>query len=791
MVTVLWAVFGLVVIGLVLWYGGIIGGGGNGGGDIVTQEDSAENGNGEDTDATADDNGNGENGEVTADENGNGDDADDQMVSVFTAEQAERGQEAYSQQCAECHGGQLDGDPPLTGGSFASTWEGMPVNALYEVISQTMPQDSPGSLDEDTYNDVTAHILAFNGMPDGDSELQAGDSDSMETLISFDGEADTNGDAQADAEADENGDAQANGDENGDAQADGEENGDAQAEGTSENGDDQAAGNGEDADEDTEAEAEGIELEDTADGQPAAGEGWIDLTVEPETATVNVLGPAGYLGQLQGGAGTITGLEPGSYVFTASLGNFSHRVDAEVRAHETVTVNLLINELAGSPDLAGGQQGEQNGQQNGDQDESAANGEQADTEQNGNDENGNDGNGANGDVEDEANGNGDDSESTDGNGNGDDAWYTEDQAETGSEDYSASCASCHGDDGTGGSDPPLADGALEGSFETVWELFDYTATEMPDDDPGSLDEETYVNIIAHLLAINDYPSGDEELEADEEQMSDMSLSNGNGESNGENGNGADEGDESANGDNGEADGENGADMANGEDAEVTDGTSAERGASMYASNCAMCHGQTLHGVDAPPLAGPVFMERWGGHPVDWLYFQAHTSMPPDSPGSLDDQAYIDIIVHVLAENGILEGDEEFVPDDLLLRSIIIGSVDQQNVTLENRIESLRRTLHEPFAETEAEDPETEVDLTGSPRSPVSFRQTPEATDDSGLDGGDDGNGEDDSGDDNAANGDADDDSAEDDNGEENGGNEEGDGTEDDTEAAEDEGGNDE
>lgn len=804
MVTVLWVVFGLVVVGLVLWYGGIIGGGGNGGGDAVTQEESAGNGEGGETaedadingdtgaegngeeadgDATAEGNGaaedeaaggNGEESEVTAEDNGNGDAATDQAVSVFTAEQAERGQEAFSQHCAECHGGQLDGQPPLSGGGFASTWEGMPVNALYEVISQTMPLDSPGSLDEETYNDVTAHILAFNGMPEGDSELQAGDAESMETLISFDGSDEDGGDTQAD-EGGSNGEEQA---------ADGDTDADSQAE-----EDGQAADS-------SDSEAAGIELQDTAEGQPGAGEGWIDLTVEPDSATVNVLGPGGYLGQLQGGAGTITGLEPGNYVFTASLGNFSHRVDAQVALNETVSVDLRIPELADSPDVAGGQggngeatSGDSEDTQAGQDGEQGGNGGEAESTEEGAGQEGN-GEGASAEVNggnDAAEENGNDSESS--ASNGDEAWYTDEQAETGAEDYSASCASCHGDDGMG--DPPLADGALEGSFDTVWALFDYTSTEMPQDEPGALDEETYVNITAHLLALNDYPSGDEELTADEDAMSDMSLGNGAGNGNGD----------AQSGESEEAGGQDESQQADGAgsggDQAAQEGTSAERGASMYASNCAMCHGQTLRGVDAPPLAGPVFMDRWGGHPVDWLYFQAHTSMPPDSPGSLDEQAYVDIIVHILAENGILEGDEEFVPDDLLLRSIIIGNAEQQDATLENRIDALRRTLHEPFADFEEfGEPDTGTTEPGGPRSPVSFRESADATDEAGGADGQDGNGnaeEDGIQDDTEAaeegnGGNGDNGAGEEGDGN---GNQEDDGTEDEAEAAEEEGGNNE
>ena len=179
---------------------------------------------------------------------------------------------------------------------------------------------------------------------------------------------------------------------------------------------------------------------------------------------------------------------------------------------------------------------------------------------------------------------------------------------------------------------------------------------------------------------------------------------------------------------GNGNGEQGA--GNGQDEQQT---ASQRGQSAYSSSCAMCHGPSLEGIEAPPLAGPVFMERWGGHPVNWLYFQAYTSMPPDNPGSLEDQAYTDILVYILSENGLLEGDEEFRPYDPLLEAMIIGTAQEQDFTLQHRIEELRRTVHEPFEEAEQQDPETGSDEVGVPATP--------GTDDSG----DEGNGEADSG----------------------------------------------
>jgi hypothetical protein len=59
----------------------------------------------------------------------------------------------------------------------------------------------------------------------------------------------------------------------------------------------------------------------------------------------------------------------------------------------------------------------------------------------------------------------------------------------------------------------------------VWDLFEYTRENMPQDDPGSLDDETYADIVAYVLSENDFPEGGDELGPDrEDAMRDMNRS---------------------------------------------------------------------------------------------------------------------------------------------------------------------------------------------------------------------------------------------------------------------------
>ena len=94
---------------------------------------------------------------------------------VYTAAQAARGEKQFDTVCSSCHGSDLQGDgadaPPLAGMRFTKKWDGRNLRALFTVATETMPQDSPGTLDKDVYSDLLAYILQTNGFPEGSTEL--------------------------------------------------------------------------------------------------------------------------------------------------------------------------------------------------------------------------------------------------------------------------------------------------------------------------------------------------------------------------------------------------------------------------------------------------------------------------------------------------------------------------------------------------------------------------------------------------------------------------------------------
>ncbi len=92
---------------------------------------------------------------------------------VFTAAQAERGRGFYLANCAECHGGNLEGGEKqaLKGDRFWADWQETTVDYMLGRISKNMPFSEDGSLagtlGTPTYVDIVAHILNTNGFPAG------------------------------------------------------------------------------------------------------------------------------------------------------------------------------------------------------------------------------------------------------------------------------------------------------------------------------------------------------------------------------------------------------------------------------------------------------------------------------------------------------------------------------------------------------------------------------------------------------------------------------------------------
>jgi S-disulfanyl-L-cysteine oxidoreductase SoxD len=87
---------------------------------------------------------------------------------VYTDAQAERGLEVFEGTCIACH--QPD---EFSDGGYLDGWSGQTAHDMVEHIRETMPQDSPGSLKRAEYVDVAAYLFQLNGLPAGDTEMDA------------------------------------------------------------------------------------------------------------------------------------------------------------------------------------------------------------------------------------------------------------------------------------------------------------------------------------------------------------------------------------------------------------------------------------------------------------------------------------------------------------------------------------------------------------------------------------------------------------------------------------------
>jgi S-disulfanyl-L-cysteine oxidoreductase SoxD len=99
--------------------------------------------------------------------------------------------------------------------------------------------------------------------------------------------------------------------------------------------------------------------------------------------------------------------------------------------------------------------------------------------------------------------------------------YTDEQAKRGQPLYSKYCASCHGQQLTGGEDsPPLTGGAFVANWNglTVGDLFERIRVSMPQDRPGRLTRQQNADILAYVLAVNQFPAGQTELPTETERL---------------------------------------------------------------------------------------------------------------------------------------------------------------------------------------------------------------------------------------------------------------------------------
>jgi mono/diheme cytochrome c family protein len=107
-----------------------------------------------------------------------------------------------------------------------------------------------------------------------------------------------------------------------------------------------------------------------------------------------------------------------------------------------------------------------------------------------------------------------------------DGVYTDEQAKRGEALYARECASCHGDQLTGGEQaPPLAGGEFLANWDglTVGDLFERIRKTMPMNKPGKLSREVNADILSYILDVNKFPAGKTELSNNAEMLKQIRL----------------------------------------------------------------------------------------------------------------------------------------------------------------------------------------------------------------------------------------------------------------------------
>jgi len=102
---------------------------------------------------------------------------------VYTDAQAARGAAAYDAVCIGCHRADLGGNtgPALKDQRFAREFAGKDLKTLFTKVT-TMPRNAPGSLGDNVYVDLVAHLLRENGFPAGSQELTSDALDGIRVL---------------------------------------------------------------------------------------------------------------------------------------------------------------------------------------------------------------------------------------------------------------------------------------------------------------------------------------------------------------------------------------------------------------------------------------------------------------------------------------------------------------------------------------------------------------------------------------------------------------------------------
>ena len=204
--------------------------------------------------------------------------------------------------------------------------------------------------------------------------------------------------------------------------------------------------------------------------------------------------------------------------------------------------------------------------------------------------------------------------------------FSADQADRGKAGFEGVCQRCHGAALTGseGNGPPLKGAAFLAHWDkdTLGSLWVKIRDTMPLGTPGTLTDEVKLQILAYVLQQNGFPAGKIDLPMDVNALDEIGI----------------------------------------QQRGVWDGifTTAQADAGKQAAaRCQGCHGPELNGTDrAPALKGDGFLANWQDGSVNRLFVKIRDGMPPGNTDSISPDVKLNIVAHLLRENGFPSGRSE-------------------------------------------------------------------------------------------------------------------------------------
>jgi len=232
-----------------------------------------------------------------------------------------------------------------------------------------------------------------------------------------------------------------------------------------------------------------------------------------------------------------------------------------------------------------------------------------------------------------------------------DGVFTTAQAARGKGEFDQTCSRCHNLALIGSERGPAIKGAdFLDKYEkgTVADLFIKIRDTMPEGGPGTLNEDTKIDILAYILQQNGYPAGSGELKKDVPQLSDIRIAK-----------------------KGIWDG-------------VFTAAQASRGKAALSQNgCNGCHGAELAGDRGPSLKGDRFVSVWENGSVSRLFAKIRDTMPPLNAEQVPPATKADIVAYLLEVNGFPSGLSDLPADVAALDSVQIVRKEAESAGVPN------------------------------------------------------------------------------------------------------------